>query len=487
MPITTGVPSTLRRPATFHRFIYQSGGRALTPLPQRTVLIGTMKGGSGVASTIYTLADPQQTDALFGIGTSLALMCRKAFEMQALLGVGPFLFACPVAENAAGVARTQTFTLTGTATVSDNLIIRIAGRTIAVPVSVGDTAAVVAGALNVAVNAQTKVLPGTSTVAAAVATFTAAHKGVWGADIAFSVDNIPSGLTCVTAQGVAGSGAMDETLALAAVAGSDYDTIALENHNTTAVALGLAHVTQSWAPTEKKWRWLVYGEPGTIGSATTLASAANDKAMLFPNFEACPNLPGEIATTVACAVTSKTRPNANWDNMQLPLYPPPEAFVFTNTEIETALAAGVLPLTAVISPSTRAIQQNVSAIVKMVTSSTTIDGQPSELLRDLAVSRASAFMARQLDSKYAERFGASANPDGVLLDDDAIARVRDMVAAVNFAAQDGKILKNVETDIGKLVVEIDPNTTGRLNVENAYTVVLGLHQVPFVHRVIVGG
>jgi len=41
----------------------------------------------------------------------------------------------------------------------------------------------------------------------------------------------------------------------------------------------------------------------------------------------------------------------------------------------------------------------------------------------------------------------------------------------------------VDADLRLLVVEKDPSAPGRLNVDVTYTVVLGLHQVAFVHRV----
>jgi phage tail sheath gpL-like len=482
MGIQTGVPSNLRRPQVFVKFVYQKGGRGLTPLPQRTVLIGTAKG-TAVASTVYTLSDADTSDTLFLNGTPLALMSREAFAVGAYIGFGPQLYAVPVAELGGSTARTFTFTIGGTATASDNLIVRIAGRTLSVSVNVGDLNTAVATGLNGQINAFPKFLPVTSGVAGGVVTGTATTKGKWGNDIAFSVENVPTGLTCVAANGVSGAGTQDETNALAAVSGVDYDTIALENHDTTSVALALSHVQIAWGISEKKWRWIVYGETGTIGTATSLASAANDKAIVVANCEQSPSLCSEIATAVACAITSKSRPNANWDGQELPLWPPPDSFAFTNTEQETALAAGITPLQPVVNPTTRIAKAGVLAIVKLVTTQTTLAGQPFEILRDLAVPRAGAFIARQLDAKFAERFSAAAFPDGVLLDDDALPRIKDMAAAVLYDAQDDKIITNVDNDLALLVVEKDSAAPGRVNIDITYTVVIGLHQVAFVHRV----
>lgn len=483
MPVNTGVATTLRRPQTFHQFAYLQGGRSLVPLPQRLLLIGAQKGGTAVANTIYPVDDAPQADALFGIGLELTLMLREAFATGALLGIGPQIFAAGVAEPGGGAARTQTWTVTGTATASGNVVLRIAGRTITIGVASGDVQNTIAAAINVAINAMKQTLPVTSGVATNVATTTVNWKGVTGNDPGYEVVSTPAGVTVVTAQGVAGSGVVDETTALANALGPDYDAIALGNHASADIALALAHVTAAWTASEKKWRWIVLGENGTIGTATALASAANDRAIAVINCEQCPNLTGEIAAAAAFGLLSRSRPNGNWDGMRLPLYPPYDAYDFTNTEVETALAAGLTPLKPVVDPQTRVQTPGVVAIQKFVTTSTTVSSQPFEALRDIAVPRTGAYIARQIDAAFAARFGAQANPDGVLLTDDTVQQVRDMVANILYAAQDNRILTNVDADLALLVVEKDVNAPGRINVDVTYTVVLGLHQVAFVHRV----
>jgi phage tail sheath gpL-like len=483
MGINTGIAPSIRQPKTFHQFVYLQGGRSLVPLPQKCLLIGTQKGGTAVANNIQQINDPVETDALFGAGSQLGLMCRMAFATAGLLGQGPQFFAAGVAEPGAGVQHVHTFTITGPATASGNMVQRIAGRTITVGVAAGDSATTMATALNTAINALKTTLPVTSTVLAGVVTCTHVVKGVGGQDVIYEALGVPAGVTNTQAQFAAGSGISDETAALANAAGPDYDAIVLENHAAADVALALSHVTTAWTATEKKWRWVFLGEPGSIGTATALSSAANDRAIVVANCNTCPNLPGEIATAVATGMLSRSRPNGNWDGLRLPLYPPYDANDMTNTQVESALAAGITPLKPVSDPQTRVQTPGVVKIEKLVTTSTLVSGQPFEALRDIAVPRTGAFIARQLDAAYAARFSAAANPDGVLLTDDTVAQIRDMVANILYAAQDARILTNVDTDIQSLVVEKDVTAPGRVNVDVTYTVVLGLHQVAFVHRV----
>lgn len=485
MPVNTGISPSLRRPQTFHTKQYLQGGRALTPLPQRALLIGTRKGGTAVSGTIYAIDDAPQTDALFGVGSPLALMCRKAFECCAFFGQGPFLFAIGVDEPGGGFARVQTLTVSGPATETKPVVFRIAGRTFTVGVGNGDAAATIATAIKNAIDAAKQLLPLTAAVAAAVVTTTHVAKGENGQDALIEIVSTPAGVGVAIAQTTAGSGVMDPTAALAAAAGPEYDAIALENHKAADIALALTHVQTAWGPAEKKWRWVVFGETGTIGTATALASAANDRAILVLDCEQSPSLPCELAVAGAIAKLAKARPNANWDGQKLPIYPPPDAFDFTNSEVETALAAGVTPLKAVVDPQTRVQQPGVVAIQKYVTTKTTEGGVPFEALRDLAVPRTGAYIARQIDTAFVQRFGAAANPDGVLLTDDTIGQIRDMVANLLYAAQDARIVTNVDTDLQSLVVEKDLSSPGRVNVDVTYTVVLGLHQVAFVHRVVI--
>src|SRR5205814_976786 len=153
-------------------------------------LVGAQKGGTGVAGTVYEVADAVQSDALFGQSTELALMCRKAFETGALLGQGPKVFACPVAESA-GVQNVKTITVTGTATADGSATVRIAGRTIPVGIRSGDLQNTIATAIANAAKTIAELLPVIVTVATNVVTLTHTTKGINGVDIVVTADAAP--------------------------------------------------------------------------------------------------------------------------------------------------------------------------------------------------------------------------------------------------------------------------------------------------------
>jgi phage tail sheath gpL-like len=389
----------------------------------------------------------------------------------------------PLAEPGAGTANVKTITSTGTATADGNAIVRVAGRTFSVGIRSGDVQNTIATAVSNALKTNLENLPVTVSVATNVVTLTHVTKGVNGLDISVTVDQNVAGNTLAVANTVSGAGVADHQTALDALAPLPFDGVVFANHAAADITEINTDVLSRWSYSEKRWRWYFLGEMGSIGTATSLASSANHQAVLIASMEGCLNTAGEMATALAMGAFSRDRPNANFDGLKLPLYPPAAATVYTPTEVETAIAAGLTPLTAQIDPFTRAVTDGVAMVERMITTKTTSGSSPFEVLRDLAVSRTGVFLALQLDAAYAQRFGAEANPDGTLLTDDTLGQIRDMVEGIMRTSQDFNILHNVDADLVKLIVERDSVSVGRVNVDVSYTVVVGLHQIAYIHRV----
>lgn len=478
--INTGISSSLLRPQTFHVLTYLRGSRALEPLPQRLLIIGPKANGTGTAAVgvIVQCSDPGEADTLFGMGGLVTLMVKKAFETIAYLGQGPAVYVCPIADG--GTAQVETLTFAGTATEDNDCIVRIAGRYVTIGIASGTTAANAGPILKSKLDELKEILPVTAGVAGAVVTTTHASRGLDGNDTIFEVIKVPAGLTLTPAVSVAGATALSITTGLDASAAQDFDAIAVSPHGAQVITDINAHIATTWSASEKKPRWFFVGEAGTIATATALASAANHEGILVKSWEQSRSLPQEIATANAVLLCSKSRPNANYDGNLLPLYPPPIAFDYTSTEIETALNAGLSPMKSVVDNATKTVVEGVGKVVRLITTRTTKNSVPFTLLRDVGVSRTAWALTKQYDIAY--QMWAEQQPDGPLLDDDSMAQVRDTVVGINYAAQDAKWIRNVDADKEKCVVERDSSAIGRLNVDNAYTIVVGLHQVAYVHR-----
>jgi phage tail sheath gpL-like len=487
--VVTNVPNNLNRPQTFHVFNYLLQSGSLTAVPLTIALVG-MKASSGTAvlGTIYDATDAATTDALFGIGSEAALMCRKSYECNVLFGRGPRVKVVSIAEPGGGAANVKTITCAGTATTDGNQKIRIAGRTYLVGVRSGDVAATNAAAIASVLKADQANLPVIVTVAGAVVTLTHATKGANGADIVVTVDFQVAGLTATAANTVAGTGVADCQPAIDALSPLRYDGIAIANHAAADITEINLDIAARWSASSKTWGWYFIGEMGSIGTATSLAAAANHQAVVVSSFEGCLNTAGEIATATAMLVWSRERPNANYDGATVPLFPPGAATVYTGPEVETAILAGLTAYTGVVD-STGQFTANRAKCERLVTTKTTTSSQPDARNRDIAVSRTGVALAIQLDIATGIALGADSNPDGVSQDEDTDDQIKDLAAAIMRSEAIAKVLvqSKVESDIAGIIVEHDTITSGRNNVLLPYTVAVNLHQIAWVHNIQIGG
>jgi phage tail sheath gpL-like len=485
--IVTNVPNSLLRPQTFHTFTFLRAGGKLTSIPLRIALIGAMRstGATATAGTVYDMTGltPADGDALFGQSSELALMHRESIACANLFQAGPRVFCVPIAESA-GVANVQTITGAGAATTDGNIIVRVAGRTFIVGVRNGDSANTIATSIANALKARAAELPVIVTVATSVVTLTHATKGINGVDVKVTVPQQVAGNTQTVATGTAGTGATDHQPALDALSPLRYDGIVFANHASADITEINADLAVRWGSASKTWAFYFVGEMGSIATATALSAAANDKAVQFASMEGCWNTAGEMATAHAMMVFSRERLNASYDGVAVPLYPPDAATIYTGTEVETAIAAGLTPFTAVID-STGAITQNLAKCERAVTSHTTSSGQPDDKVRDIGIPRTAVGIAIQIDIAAADRFGASANPDGVRQSSDTDGLIKKMWAAIARSEAAAQVLDpdQVETDIAATVVEHDAVTSGRSNVALFYHVLGSQHQIVWQHNV----
>lgn len=481
------IPSNVRAPDDFHTFRSVKSGSGLDPLPMRVLLIG-MKSAAGTATVETPVQVFDLSDAITkcGVGSELHLMAAKAFEQGRLNqasgrpGAGtPEVWICPIAALSGGgaAAAAQTLTVTASSAQAGTLVVRIAGRTIYVGVSALDAQNTIATALKNAIAAAAADLPGTAAVSTNVVTFTAPTTGTNGNDVAFEVVSAPSGVAVASAQSVAGVGTIDITNALNAAVDKNYDAVVPSIHSSAAISDLGDHLTAMWGYAQKMFRWGVVGDRASLSTAQGYATAADSERILIATYEQCPNLPSEIATAFAVAVFGISQPNANYDNVELALYPPPATYVYTGAEVESALAGGVTPLRPTPSASR-------SEIVRGITAKLTEGGAPFDALLDIGTIRTLAYRAQQYHLAYRARFrqeiidGAVNDPEATLL-----KRVRDMCVGLDreMAAQTPPILRDVEATVPEIRIAESSVVAGRLVVKAPCRPAGALHQVSFDH------
>lgn len=487
MTITTTVDPTFVPPTTFNVFNFLRAGNALRNIPLTVAIVGTKSAaGTGVVGQVYEVNDAATTDLLAGVNSEAALMARQAMLCTRLFRRGPKLVMTLLAEPGGGVARVQTITNVGSATSDGVQIIRIAGRTFVVSVKAGDAVATIASAQANAFKAQAETLPVTVSVAAGVVTLTHATKGENGQDVLVEMVQQVAGCVATVAQTAAGTGVVDITGALTTLAPLRYDGIAIANHKAADISAILLDIAVRWAPESKTWGFYFLFEPGTIGTATSLAAAANDKAVIVSNMEGCKSAPGEGAVTSAVLTFSRPRANSGYDFAVVPLFPPGEATWYTAPERNTAIKAG-LTVYVGITDSSGAVVQDRAQCVQMVTSKTTIGGFPDDRNRDIGVARTGVAIATELDAAVAEL--RTNNPDGIS-QSRAVVLYRDLAAGIlraNARSVPPVLNPNfVEDDVQAILLEPDPDVLGRANGRIPYHPDDLNHQVAWYHDVIIG-
>lgn len=469
----SNLASDKRRPGTFHFFDDTSGSRSLIPIDKSLALVGIKSSaGSATVNVPIQAFNEGDAEAYAGKGSELSLMARRAFATMRKLNVGIKLWLVPLTAPA-GVANVRTLTASGTATANGDITIRIAGRTILVPVKSGDVANTVAASIKAAGDAFLSNLPGTFSVSSAVVSFTAPHTGVNANAMLIEVVSSVAGITVAAAQSVAGTGSASIVTALDNLGAKDYLGIALANHLAQDLTDAGTHLDAMWAAAKKRYRHVFIAETGTLATATTLASGSNRKDVVVLSMEASPSLPGDIAAAVAVMAQSNDRPSHNYDGTELPLYAPADASVYDDSEIETALAGGVTPLSVTDGGAVR--------VERLVTTKTLVSSIRFENLLDYSNSFTTAYYARQLDARLTRAI------KGQNVDDDFLKDLRDIAYDVLKQGEAIGDLHHVDDHAAEIVVASHPSIPSRVLLEFPQSVVPNAHQIDVTHRLFVEG
>lgn len=474
MTIPNNLPSSTRKPGVYHEFDFSAAGQQLVPLDRRVVIVAEKTAaGTAAADAPVQLFGEADGDAKCGVGSLAALMNRAALLQAKLSGIGaPEIWACPVAEPGAGTAAVYTITVTGPATATKDLILKLAGRLVVVGVNNGDSANTIAAAIEAKCDELAATLPFTASVADNVVTLTFRTKGSNGNDVARVTLQLPAGVGIAHANPTPGATATAITNALAALYDKWYDGIALANHATADAAALLADAALAWGYGAENYRFYAMGERGSLGTAQTLQASYNDYRFLFPNVEGSGTLPGELAVMTMIAWMAREAPNANLDGEIIGADPPAAADAYTDAEIESALGSGISPLVPAGA---------YCKLVRLVTSQITVGGAPFEPTREPALPRTAAYMARQIDIALEQGLKQEvkwADPAG---GDDIYQRARDIIVDKHRAAERARYLRDVDTFLPEIRVEDHPSVPGRLVAQDPMAVAGPLHQIAMTH------
>jgi len=469
MTINHNVPSTTRKPGVYHEFDLTSSAQSLVPLTNRVLLIGVQGStATATADEVSQVFDELTADAAYEAGSEVALMIRKALETGRALGVQPEIYAAGIADPG-GTAATYTITVSAGTAVAGDIVFRIGEVAFRAGVSTGDDENAVATAIANAVDGKLAQIPVTQGTVANVVTLTLNYTGENGNDLIVQIDDVGlTGMTVVAAAGVAGAGVSTPTTALANALVGDFESVAISNRKSADVTLLQTHLTAAWAASAKRWRFGFIGSNDTLSTETTLAGTANDERICVTTYEQSPSMPMQIAACMAVTVSARELPNFNWDGQEVPLALPPDASAYTDTEIETAIAAGATPL----SPNNA---RTATEVVRLLTTKTLEGGNPFENVRDLAIMRGLVFTTRQIDVQLTQQF------KGVNKSAQVLKRIRSVTFGVLKSLEAIGVTQNVDSLFPQLVVEQDPFVATRAVINVPESIIPNLHQIVTKH------
>ena len=455
------IPASIRKPGKYAEFNTALAVRTLPGNLQRTLIVGQrLATGTVLANTVVDVFSDTDAAAYFGRGSMAHLMVRAA------LTANPYLSLQVIAmdDAGAGVLATNTVTLTGTATASGVLTVLVGDVPVQIAVASGDLAAAVAAALKAQFDNQPD-LPVTATVAAAVVTMTAKHKGTLGNSLKVSSSSTATGITVVST--TPASGATDPVLAtvLAIVFASGHNIIITPWNDIPNLTALRTHLDSTGGPLEKRGAVGIYAHTGTLAAATTLAPSINSgriTGILVPN--AYENS-YEVAAAYGAVVAFEEDPARPLNTLALTgIAAPPLANRLSRTEQENALYNGVTP--------TEVGPGDVVQIVRAITTYTK-DPQsiPDISLLDLTTIRTLDYARKAWVERISLRFPRSKKSARVK------KQVREELLDVAYKLQDLEILENVEANEAGFIIEDDLQDPNRLDCRIPADVVNGLHIV----------
>jgi phage tail sheath gpL-like len=354
MPISfNSVPNSLRSSGAYIEFDGTNAIQGLPQFNQKALIIGQkVTAGTATPNVPVLVTSVSQAQGLFGRAANLTHMFDKFKQNNDFIET----WALPLDDNGAGVSAAFTLTASGTATETRSWPLYVAGRPVYITTQTGDTASVVAAAINTAINADGD-LPVTSAVSGAVVTATSRHKGEVGNDLDFRAayygllggEALPAGISLAVAQSVTGTTNPTLTTALANLNDAViYDYWVNPYTDTTSLNAINNELTARWGALQQVEGFELSARRATVANLQTFGQARNDNTGGTIGFNNSPSPAYEWAAALFGAVSGAAANDPARPFVTLVLkgiLPPPLESQFTLSEKNTLLFSGISTFT----------------------------------------------------------------------------------------------------------------------------------------------
>jgi len=288
--------------------------------------------------------DAAQARTYFGRGSNLAHMFEAWFANLSLVEV----WGIAMDDGGGGGLATGTITVNGTATGNGVIALMIGGRRIEVPVFSGALATEIATNIRAAITAALD-LPVTATVASAVVTLTARHRGEIGNSIDvrhsfLATDVLPAGVGVGIVAMAGGAQNPNVTTALDAVAETWFTDFVTPWTDATNMGLLETRMATNWGPLVQRDGHGWAGLSGAHSILTTYGAGRNSPNVSIIGVRGSPTPPWEWAAQLAsiCVPALAIDPARPVQTLQLPtVVAPLVSNRFTFTERDLLLRDGI--------------------------------------------------------------------------------------------------------------------------------------------------
>lgn len=416
----------------------------------------------GVAEKVPTLifSDVEAAEN-FGYGSQVHMMAKAAIEANPYVA----LSACALDDAGAGVAASGSITIDATAVAAGTLTVYIGYQKAQIAVAKDDTAAEIAQALAIQMQAQPglPVMAAVDASAAGKVNITAKNKGVVGNEIGIAYGITNAAITATIVDMSSGSGDPDIDDALAEVVSEQYHLIATPYNDQTSLETLRDHLDLVSGPLEQRPSVGVYGYAGALASATTLSGNVNHGRILSAYLRNTKSLPLEIAAAMASILAFEEDPARPLNTLELKkIHAPAIDDRLSRTEQESCLYNGVTPLE--VGPGEKV--QIVRAISTYIQDAQGIDDIS---LLDITTIRTLDYVRKACRERIALRFPREK------LSSKTPPKVKSELLDVLFKLEDLEIVEEVDANKDGLIVERDLQDPNRLDAKIPTDVVNGLH------------
>lgn len=459
------IPAGTRVPGQAIEFDASRAVRGLPTVRNRVLLIGLRSAaGTAAALSVQRIVDPSQAVGLFGRGSMLARMAAAYLKTDRAAE----LDAIALDEVGAGTNATGTFTFTGPATAAGTVMLTIAGQHIAVPIQAGDSAATAANRAMTAVQAYPD-LPVIPSIAAAVLTLTARHKGTAGNAIDlrhshFPHDPLPAGIGVAVAAMAGGASDPDLDLVWPVIGDEPYRGIVLGLSEAASLQKAETELLSRFGAQRMLETMGFAARGGTQGTLAAFGAARNSHLVSLLGTGKSPSWAPESAAIYAAAVLASTAidPARPVQTLTLPgLVAPRLEDRFTRDQREALLHDGVSTFTTDAS--------GVCRIERAITTyQVDLNGLEDPAWLNVETVTTVAYLRLSVRSRIATKFprykladdGTAYGPGQKIVTPKVI---RAELIALAREWEEAGLVENIDEFIANLIVERDPTNPDRGN------------------------